>query len=36
VIQAAELANLAAGVVVEKVGTATCSWEELQEAINRG
>jgi D-beta-D-heptose 7-phosphate kinase/D-beta-D-heptose 1-phosphate adenosyltransferase len=36
VIQAAELANLAAGVVVEKVGTATCSREELQEAINRG
>lgn len=33
---AAELANMAAGVVVGKVGTATCSKEELLKEIERG
>jgi rfaE bifunctional protein kinase chain/domain len=35
-VDAAELANMAAGVVVGKVGTATCSREELLEEIDRG
>lgn len=35
-IDAAELANMAAGVVVGKVGTATCSREELLQEIDRG
>lgn len=34
--QAAELANMAAGVVVGKVGTATCSRDELLKEIDRG
>jgi bifunctional ADP-heptose synthase (sugar kinase/adenylyltransferase) len=33
---AAELANMAAGVVVGKVGTATCSRDELLQEIERG
>lgn len=32
-IEAAELANFAAGVVVAKIGTATCSPEELLESV---
>lgn len=35
-ISAAELANYAAGVVVGKLGTATCSKEELLEYIAKG
>ncbi|MBI2575936.1 D-glycero-beta-D-manno-heptose-7-phosphate kinase [Candidatus Woesearchaeota archaeon] len=35
-VQAAFLANHAAGVVVGKVGTAVCSIEELQGSIDRG
>lgn len=35
-VDAAELANMAAGVVVGKVGTATCSREELLQEIDRG
>jgi len=35
-VDAAELANMAAGVVVGKVGTATCSREELLKEIERG
>lgn len=35
-VDAAELANMAAGVVVGKVGTATCSRDELLEEIERG
>ncbi len=33
--EAAAVANYAAGVVVEKVGTATLSMEELERAIRR-
>lgn len=36
IVNAAELANMAAGVVVGKVGTSTCSAEELHEEIDRG
>jgi D-beta-D-heptose 7-phosphate kinase/D-beta-D-heptose 1-phosphate adenosyltransferase len=32
---AAEIANHAAGVVVGKIGTATCSTEELVESFSR-
>ena len=32
--EAATLANHAAGVVVGKLGTATCSLDELKESIN--
>jgi D-beta-D-heptose 7-phosphate kinase / D-beta-D-heptose 1-phosphate adenosyltransferase len=35
-VEAAMLANMAAGVVVGKVGTATCSRDELLQEIERG
>lgn len=36
IVEAAELANYAAGVVVGKMGTATCAPEELLAALERG
>ncbi|GIX46468.1 MAG: bifunctional protein HldE [Candidatus Tectimicrobiota bacterium] len=33
--EAARLANLAAGIVVGKLGTAVVTWEELQDALQR-
>jgi D-beta-D-heptose 7-phosphate kinase/D-beta-D-heptose 1-phosphate adenosyltransferase len=34
-VEAAEISNHAAGVVVGKIGTATCSTEELVESFSR-